>query len=558
MARDPLAAVGLTATPQMQPILGRTDQVRNNAGGYVFAKDLFTKVEDFLILGTTGGTYYISEDRLTMGNAGWLIEAIQADGTRVVRLITDVSTARPPRAPKNRAAVFALAMVFACGDPAAVQAAKAAFPRVVRTTDHLSMFFGYAKQVHGKAAGPGTSLVTGRALRSALASWFLAGEVDAIAWKACKARQRVTPAGEAFALRDALRIAHPKADTAERRALLGWLAGKVADGEARSQVQAIDVFLSAQAVTTEAAAIAVAAERKLPWEFLPSDLLASATVWEALVPHLGMTALLRNLARLTRLGVLGPFAQANDAVATRLRSAEALRGGRIHPMDVFLALRVYLSGRSQPGRRAEAHTWTPVAGISDALEEAYELSFGHVQPSGKRMLVAVDSSGSMSHVWRWGGNQLSLGGSPLGTPYEIGCAMAAVLKRIEGGNVHVLDVDTRVHPSRITARTRVREIGSWPPSGGGTDLSLPFTHATKHKLEVDGFAIFTDGETWAGRQHASQALAAYRRKHNPAARVVLASMAAAGHMIAEPGDAGVLNIAGMDAALPMVVTEFIR
>jgi len=158
----------------------------------------------------------------------------------------------------------------------------------------------------------------------------------------------------------------------------------------------------------------------------------------------------------------------------------------------------------------------------------------------------------------WGRNQLTLGGSPLGTPYEIGFAMAAILKRIEGGNVHVIDVDTQVHPSRITTRTRAREIGFWRPSGGGTDLSLPFTHATKRKMEVDGFALFTDGETWAGRQHASQALAAYRRKYNPGARVVLASMVPVGHSIAEPEHPGVLNIAGMDAALPMVVTEFIR
>jgi 60 kDa SS-A/Ro ribonucleoprotein len=35
-------------------------------------------------------------------------------------------------------------------------------------------------------------------------------------------------------------------------------------------------------------------------------------------------------------------------------------------------------------------------------------------------------------------------------------------------------------------------------------------------------------------------------------------MTAAGHSIAEPQGAGVLNIAGMDAALPMVVTGFIR
>ncbi len=556
MARDPLAAVSLTATPQTERIPGRSDQVRNNAGGYVFGKDLFTKVEDFLILSTAGGTYYISEDRLTTDNVDWLTQAIQADGARVVQLVTEVSTARPPRAPKNRAAVFALAMVFACGDPAAVQAAKAAFPRMVRTTDHLSMFFGYAKQLRGKAAGPGTSLVSGRALRSALASWFLAGDVDAVAWKAFKARQRATPAGETFALRDALRIAHPKADTAERRALLRWLAGKVDDSQARALVPALDAFLSAQAVTTEAAAVAVASGRTVPWEYLPSGFLASAAVWEALVPHLGMTALLRNLARLTRLGVLGPFAPANAVVAERLLSADALRGARIHPMDVFLALRVYNSGRSQPNPRAAAHTWTPCAEISDALEEAYELSFGHVQPSGKRMVVAVDSSGSMSSAWGW--NQLTLGGSPLGSPYEIGCAMASVLKRIEGGNVHVIDVDTTVHPSRITARTRLREIGSWRPSGGGTDLSLPFAYATREKLEVDGFVLFTDGETWAGQQHPSQALAAYRRRHNPAARVAVASMTAAGHSIGEPQDGGVLNIAGMDAALPVVVTGFIR
>ena len=44
----------------------------------------------------------------------------------------------------------------------------------------------------------------------------------------------------------------------------------------------------------------------------------------------------------------------------------------------------------------------------------------------------------------------------------------------------------------------------------------------------------------------------------PGRRVVLASMVPVGHSIAEPEDAGVLNIAGMDAALPIVVTEFIR
>src|SRR5450759_923458 len=164
MARDPLAAVSTVSTPQTQRIPGRIDQVRNNAGGYVFGKDLWTKLEDFLILGTTGGTYYLREDRLTEANVDVLLQAIQEDGPRVVLLVTDISAARPPRAPKNRPAVFALAAAFAYGNPATVQAAKGAFTEVVRTTDHLSMFFGYDKQLEGKPTPQGTAPVTGRAV----------------------------------------------------------------------------------------------------------------------------------------------------------------------------------------------------------------------------------------------------------------------------------------------------------------------------------------------------------------------------------------------------------
>lgn len=138
MARDPLAAVSAIATPQSQPIPGRTGQMRNAAGGYVFAKDLWTRLEDFLILGTTGGTYYVGEDKLTAQNAGVLFQAIAEDGPRVVRLLTEISTARPPRAPKQRPALFALAAAYAEGDADTRQAAKVALAKVARTTDHLA------------------------------------------------------------------------------------------------------------------------------------------------------------------------------------------------------------------------------------------------------------------------------------------------------------------------------------------------------------------------------------------------------------------------------------
>ncbi|GAA2413579.1 hypothetical protein [Nonomuraea africana] len=112
--------------------------------------------------------------------------------------------------------------------------------------------------------------------------------------------------------------------------------------------------------------------------------------------------------------------------------------------------------------------------------------------------------------------------------------------------------------ARFTPRTNLREIASWSPSGGGTDLSLPFTWAQREQLAVDGIIVFTDNETWAGRQHASQALDSYRRTISGNTRVVVAAMTATGHTIGDPHDGGVLNMAGLDASLPLVVGGFIR
>ncbi|QKG22898.1 TROVE domain-containing protein [Actinomadura verrucosospora] len=481
------------ATPQNKPVPGReTEQVRNNAGGYGFTKDLWTRLEDFLILGTT---YYVGEDKLTLDNAQAVLDAVAADGVRGVDLAVEVSAARPPRAPKNRPALFVLAAAAACGDTETKQVVKGALAKVARPTDHFASFFGYWKNLAGKPTGNGTAPVIGRAMRTTLSSWFLHGDVDQVAWRVCKARQRKTPAGEAFALRDALRIAHPKADGPARRALFGWVAGNVSDADARAQVPAIDAFLTAQAATHPVDAIDVVRERGVPWEFLAGSVLTDAGVWDALVDTVGMTALMRNLSRMTRLGTLTPMGDATRRAAARLTNADALAKARIHPMDLFLALRVYRAGRAQPNPRAEFQTWSPVPAVVDALEGAYELSFRHIEPSGRRLLIAVDSSGSMT----WSG--VRSGGVPLGSCHEVANAMAVILNRIEGGNAHVIDVDTSVHASRVTARTNLREVASWSPSGGGTDLSLPFQWARKQRLDVDGVVVFTNNETWAGRPH---------------------------------------------------------
>lgn len=52
-------------------------QVRNNAGGFVFKVDDLARIRRFLILGTSGGTYYVEEKELTIQNLEALIEIIK-------------------------------------------------------------------------------------------------------------------------------------------------------------------------------------------------------------------------------------------------------------------------------------------------------------------------------------------------------------------------------------------------------------------------------------------------------------------------------------------------
>ena len=76
-------------TLQTQPQPDRA-HVRADNGGYVYPLDRWARVDRFLILGSEGGTYYATEDRLTKENAVNLVDAVREDGRRVVAIIQGV------------------------------------------------------------------------------------------------------------------------------------------------------------------------------------------------------------------------------------------------------------------------------------------------------------------------------------------------------------------------------------------------------------------------------------------------------------------------------------
>ena len=82
--------------------------------------------------------------------------------------------------------------------------------------------------------------------------------------------------------------------------------------------------------------------------------LNAPEVWEALLEDMPMTALIRNLATLTRVGVLAPGSAGTARVVGAARRRRALRRARVHPIAVLAALLTYGRAAGARQRRVDA------------------------------------------------------------------------------------------------------------------------------------------------------------------------------------------------------------
>jgi 60 kDa SS-A/Ro ribonucleoprotein len=547
---DILSTFSLRRTPQAQA--ATPHQIRNAAGGYTYAVDDWARLHRFLTLGTDGGTFYTGDHTLTREAAEVVLRIAATDPVGLVARIVEVSEAG--RAPKPNPALFALAIAASADDVDGRRAALAALPRVARTGTQLFLFAGYVEQFRG----------WGPTLRHAVARWYTERPVDRLAYQLVKYRQR-----GGWSHRDLLRLASPSGvvDPA-RRVALNWAVGKgLGDTEQRcsgarppvrvqvvpDELAIIADFEDAQAATTAAQWVQIIGRgRGLSWEMLPDAALAQPAVWEALIAQgMPQTALMRQLPRLTRLGMLA--GDTGSVVAAQLADASRLSKARVHPINVLVAQRTYASGRGVRGQGE----WQPVPRICDALDAAFYAAYGAVRPSGKRTLLALDISGSMD-------SQVS--GLPV-TCREAAAALALVTAATEPAHRIVGFTAgrggfpaTALRDLDIGPRRRLDDVCRYTAglAMGATDCALPMVWARMNRVKVDTFQIYTDNETWYGNIHPHQALREYRQRMGIDARLVVVAMTATGNSIADPADPKQLDISGFDSAVPTLLADFSR
>lgn len=524
-------------TPNVTPQTEQADprQTQNNAGGFSFSVTPEQRLLRFLILGSDLGTYYVTPRELTKDNAKCVLACLDNDPEGTVRTIAGVSLSG--RAPKNDPAIFALAL--AAGHPLAKSSALAAIPAVCRTGTHLFQFVQTVKSL---------GLGWGRSMARGVARWYTEKrDHEALIYQVTKYRQR-----GGMSHKDVLRLCHAKSDKYD--GVFRWIvAGSEGAGsrvlknrkyEPSHIPEQLLAFDELQKTDNVQRAVALIQEWQFTHEMIPTPLLKEKKVWEALLTNIPYMALIRNLGRLGSLDMLVSMSDTAKRVQNLLLNEEALRRSKIHPLALLQALKVYGAGRGDKG----SLTWTPVAGVKDALEDAFYAAFGNVKPTGKSTLLALDVSASMT--WN------PIGGTSI-TPREASAVLAMVTARVEE-DYEFVGFSHELVKIPITKKNSLQEVISTIEKipMGATNCALPILLAEEKGWQVDMFHVYTDSETYAGLIHPHEALRRYRQKSGIPAKLAVVGMTSTGFTIADPSDAGMLDVVGFDTATPQLLSDF--
>jgi 60 kDa SS-A/Ro ribonucleoprotein len=506
-------------TPQNQPIPGK-GMVKNNGGGYGFQIDKWQQLHRFLVIGSDTGTYYVNSVELTKNNGLCVMACLDENYKRTIDLIVEIS--QSGRAPKNDPALFALAIAAGDKREEVRKYALNNLYQVARTGTHLFQFLSFVKQFRG----------WGRALKRAVNNWYFDKDFESLGYQIVKYRQR-----NGWTHRDVFRLTHP-IPPEELGGIFQWVVRNEVHGQLPL---AIEGYLMAKESSPNPRLIE---KYGLTWEMLPTEWLNDKEVWAALLPHMPITALIRNLAKMTDIGLLQPFSSAVNTVIDKL-NINAIKRGRVHPIAILNAVTIYSRGYGEKGNLV----WNPVPQITDRLNQLFYQSFETVEPNYKRHLLAIDVSGSMEYEAISG---MSLSAAQAAT------AMAMITAKVEP-NYYAMGFSNVFKPLDISPSRRLPDVMEdiYANTFGSTNCALPMIWALENKVPVDVFIIYTDNETNYGDIHPCQAIREYREKMGINAKLFVVGMTATDISIADPEDPGMLDVVGFDSNTPSVISQFV-
>jgi len=291
--------------------------------------------------------------------------------------------------------------------------------------------------------------------------------------------------------------------------------------------------------------------KKIQREHLPTELLNTPQIWNTLLTGMGMTALVRNLGKLSQVGIASSRGQ---DIIKMLTDPKMVKDSKIHPLQVLVGMKTYSQGKGDLG----SMTWQVNSYITTALSSTFRMAFGNITPTGKRYMLGLDVSGSMSMCMCAGAKNI--------TPREGSVAMALMTLHAEGAqNVHIYGFSSVFYnfTGKVRPDMTIQDaIKATDVPFGATDCALPMTEALKmynsSGIVFDVFCVYTDSETYAPNIHPQVALEQYRKATGVDAKLIVVGMASNNLTIADPKDKNTLNLAGFDTATPELISMFVN
>jgi hypothetical protein len=355
------------------PVRTRAERVFTHEGGVGFARDLES---DLFLLAATN-----------MVGEQTFYEHAEMRETRFVHLVREVTAANPS---------------FIAG--ADVEAGRVGLAQYVRETMLMRSAAVVMAAEYVAGGGAGARSVVARALRrpdepaEMLGYWFAThgrnlpmpikrGVADAARRLYTeRAALRYDGLGRAIRMADVIELTHPSPRDERQSALFKYLLDRRHHDDAVASPEVLPVLAAAAALDgvpvgdrrplLRARGAAALSEAGFSWERLSSWLPGGmdAEAWEAVIPSMGVMALVRNLRNFDQAGI---SEAAIDAVIAKRTDAREVARARLFPYQVWAA---YRNAPSDNWKRALGRTLDHTVGNIPALD---------------RTLVVVDTSASM-------------------------------------------------------------------------------------------------------------------------------------------------------------------
>lgn len=416
----------------------------NLAGGVAYDTGAEHSLAQYACTGMLGGTYYASDkDELDK-----VLEL--AKKVTPLFLAKCAVYSRKKGYMKDMPAV--LLAVLSTRD---VELFKKTFPLVC---DNGKMVKNFVQVMRSGKAGRKS---LGSAPKKAIKQWFEKSDNDYLF------KQSV---GNDPSLADIIKLVHPNPQDKETENLYGYLIGKDYDSRKKypSLVKEFEAFKKGkpdQRVVPD-----------VPFQMLASSNLSNKE-WFKIAENGAWQFTRMNLNNFMKHGLFNDK-QMTASIAHKLKDPELVAKSMAFPYQLFQA---YRNTRDVP------------SSISNAIQDALDLSVRNIPSLGDGVLIGVDTSGSMQSAM----SKAYSGGTTVSVNEVAALFASAILRTSEDTRVFRFDTSCEEITNKLNSRDSIiSNLTKIASNGGGTDCGCFIKKLNDEKAVGDTVILVSDNESW--------------------------------------------------------------